>query len=85
MDPILAGLLIYLVLMIVVGVAASRYMNTLDDWDPAWGGGGDHPRAVESLPLHGEKPRPALPQVFRPCRAGDVGTGPTVGLGRQSF
>ena len=32
MDPILVGLLLYLVLMIVVGVAASRYMNTLDDY-----------------------------------------------------
>jgi len=31
-DPILVGLLIYLVLMLVVGVAASRYMNTLDDY-----------------------------------------------------
>ncbi len=32
MDPILSGLLIYLVLMIVVGVVSSRYMNTLDDY-----------------------------------------------------
>jgi sodium/proline symporter len=31
-DPILAGLLLYLVVMIVVGLTTYRYMNTLDDY-----------------------------------------------------
>ena len=32
MDPILAGLLLYLALMIAVGFVTYRYMNTLDDY-----------------------------------------------------
>lgn len=32
MDPVLLGLLLYLVLMLVVGFAASRYMRSLDDY-----------------------------------------------------
>jgi sodium/proline symporter len=31
-DPVLAGLLLYLAVMIGVGVVSSRYMNTLDDY-----------------------------------------------------
>ena len=32
MDPILAGLLLYLVMMVAVGFVTYRYMNTLDDY-----------------------------------------------------
>jgi sodium/proline symporter len=32
LDPILGGLLLYIVLMLSVGIAASRYMKTLDDF-----------------------------------------------------
>ena len=32
MDPVLVGLLLYLVLMVAVGIAAARYMKTLDDY-----------------------------------------------------
>ena len=31
-DPVLVGLLLYLVLMLVVGFAAARYMQSLDDF-----------------------------------------------------
>ncbi|MDX1389922.1 MAG: sodium:proline symporter, partial [Acidobacteriota bacterium] len=32
MDPILVGLLLYLAVMLCVGIAASRYMQSLDDF-----------------------------------------------------